>query len=51
MLDLVWRWLPGNRVVKLLIFLVVAAALGIALWYLAFPRLDAWLHDDTATLG
>ncbi|GHF16694.1 hypothetical protein GCM10017786_58260 [Amycolatopsis deserti] len=51
MLDLVWRWLPGNRVVKLLIFVLVAAAVGITLWYLAFPRVDEWLHADTAVIG
>ncbi|MDQ0382984.1 hypothetical protein [Amycolatopsis thermophila] len=50
MLDLLWRLLPGSPVLKLAILAAAVVAVGIALWYLAFPHLDEWLHGDTATL-
>lgn len=41
-----WRVLPGPLPVRLTLVVLIVLAVGLALWYVVFPELAAWLVAD-----
>lgn len=50
MYGLIWRLLPGSTVVRVLLALVLAAAVLAALWFVVFPWVDHRVSLNPSTL-
>lgn len=48
MYGYIWRILPGPTAVRVVLATLVVVAVGLLLWYFAFPEIAGWLAaDDT----
>ena len=42
MYAFIWNHLPGSRRVRAALVVLLAASLGVLLWYAVFPAIDEW---------
>ena len=50
MYGLIWRLLPGDRVVRGLIAAILVMAVAAVLWYVVFPKVEPKIQFDHGTV-
>jgi hypothetical protein len=50
MYGLLWRSLPGDRVVKALVAAILVVAVAAVLWYVVFPWVEPKIQFDHGTV-